>query len=605
MSMAKISSEVLERIRKEVDILDVVSQYVNLKRGGRNYFGLCPFHSERTPSFTVAAHKQIYHCFGCGAGGDVIQFLMDVEQYTFQEAVIHLAKEKDIPIPDEAYTVSDDDQIISRLRFVLSTATKLYHHLLMHTSYGKEAREYLANRKISLETMKTFEIGYAPPNECLIPFFQKRGVSVDLLVDTGLVVVPDDKTRSPYDRFRHRILFPIADPQGRVVGFGGRALAANGPKYLNSPETRLFQKRNHLFNLSRARKHIRKDGQAILMEGFMDVISLWQAGIYHGIAPLGTALTDTQARLIGRNTNKITLCFDSDEAGQSATERSLQMMQEQELKVKIAQMPVGLDPDDFLREKGAAAFREEVLSAAKPIAGFMLDRMKRSYKLTDDDDRLSYIAAAIRFIASLSTATEQDLYARHLSEEFHLSLEAVKEELNKQKFPKKKSIQRDKEKVKWNNGNQTVSKHTLGISPVETAEKYLVAHMIQNKQVAGWVEDELTEYHFKGDYGSFIPYLCAYYSKGNQAGFVPVIQSLQDPVLVKKVTSLGMLDIPSEVDKEMIKNLIDRIRNSDLVEAIKRQEKQVKQVENAGEPLKAAELGLQVIEQLRKKQNLV
>ncbi|WP_028775353.1 DNA primase [Shimazuella kribbensis] len=603
--MGKISSDVLERIRKEVDILDVVGQYVNLKRGGRNYFGLCPFHSERTPSFTVAAHKQIYHCFGCGAGGDVIQFLMDVEQYTFQEAVLYLAKEKGIPIPEEVYAVSDEDQVMSKLRSVLTTATKLYHHFLLHTPYGREAREYLSNRKISLETIKTFEIGYAPPTECLIPFFKKRGVSIDLLVDVGLIVIPEDKTRSPYDRFRHRILFPISDPQGRVVGFGGRALAENGPKYLNSPETRLFQKRNHLFNLSRARKHIRKDGQAILMEGFMDVITLWQAGVFHGIAPLGTALTDTQTRLIGRNTDKITLCFDSDEAGQSATERSVELMKEHQLKVKIAQMPVGLDPDDFIRTRGAAAFREEVIGGSIPIAQFTLNRMKRNYKLTDDDDRLSYITAAIQFIASLPTATEQDLYARQLAGEFHLSLEAVKEELDKQKFPKKKSIQRDKEKVKWNNGNQTVSKHTLGNSPIETAEKYLVAHMIQNKQVAGWVEEELKDYHFKGDYGSFIPYLYAYYSQGNQAGFVPVIQSLQDSVLAKKITSLGMLDLPLEVNKDMIENLIDRIRKSDLVEAIKQQDKQVKQVENAGEPLKAAKLGLQVIEQLRKKQNLV
>jgi DNA primase len=603
--MGKISSEVLERIRKEVDILDVVGQYVNLKRGGRNYFGLCPFHSERTPSFTVAAHKQIFHCFGCGAGGDVIQFLMDVEQYTFQEAVIHLAKEKGISIPEEVYAVSDEDQAISQLRFVLSTATKLYHHFLLHTPYGREAREYLAARKISMETIKTFEIGYAPSSECLIPFFQKRGVTVDLLVEAGLVVVPEDQARSPYDRFRHRILFPIADSQGRVIGFGGRALADNGPKYLNSPETRLFQKRNHLFNLSRARKHIRKDGQAILMEGFMDVISLWQAGIYHGIAPLGTSLTDTQARLIGRNTDKVVLCFDSDEAGQAATERSLEMMKEQSLKVKVAQMPVGTDPDEFIRNKGASAFREEVLGAAKPIAQFMLNRLKRGFKLTDDDDRLSYIAAAIKFIASLPTATEQDLYVRNLTEEFHLSLEAVKEELNKQKFPKKKIIQRDKEKVKWNNGNQKVSKHTLGNSPIETAEKYLVAHMIQNKKVAGWVEEELKDYHFKGDYGSFIPSLCAYYSEENQEGFVPVIQSIRDPNWVKKITSLGMLDLPTEVNKEMIMNLIDRIRKSDLVEAIKQQDKQVKQVENAGEPLKAAKLGLQVIEQLRKKQNLV
>jgi DNA primase len=603
--MGKISSEILERIRKEVDILDVVGQYVNLKRGGRNYFGLCPFHSERTPSFTVAAHKQIYHCFGCGAGGDVIQFLMDVEQYTFQEAVLYLAKEKGIPIPEEVYAVSDEDQVISKLRSVLTTATKLYHHLLLHTPYGREAREYLSNRKISLETIKTFEIGYAPPNECLIPFFGKRGVSMDLLVDVGLIVIPEDKSRSPYDRFRHRILFPITDPQGRVVGFGGRALAENGPKYLNSPETRLFQKRNHLFNLSRARKHIRKDGQAILMEGFMDVITLWQSGVFHGIAPLGTALTDTQARLIGRNTDKITLCFDSDEAGQSAIERSVELMKEHQLKVKIAQMPVGLDPDDFIRTRGATAFREEVIGGSISVAQFTLNRMKRNYKLTDDDDRLSYIAAAIQFIASLPTATEQDLYAQQLAGEFHLSLEAVKEELGKQKFPKKKSIQRDKEKVKWNNGNQTVSKHTLGNSPIETAEKYLVAHMIQNKQVAGWVEEELKDYHFKGDYGSFIPYLYAYYSKGNPAGFVPVIQSLQDSVLAKKITSLGMLDLPLEVNKEMIENLIDRIRKSDLVEAIKQQDKQVKQVENAGEPLKAAKLGLQVIEQLRKKQNLV
>jgi DNA primase len=605
MSMGKISSEILERIRNEVDILDVVGQYVNLKRGGQNYFGLCPFHSEKTPSFTVAAHKQIYHCFGCGAGGDVIRFLMDVEQYTFHEAVIHLAKEKGIALPDEFQATPAEDSIVAKLRSVLATATQLYHHLLMHTPYGREARSYLAQRNISLETIKTFSIGYAPPDECLLPFFEKRGVTRELLVEAGLMVVPEDKTRPPYDRFRHRILFPITDPQGRVVGFGGRALVDNGPKYLNSPETRLFQKRNHLFNLSRARKHIRKDGQAIVMEGFMDVISLWQAGIPYGIAPLGTALTEMQARLIARNTDRVTLCFDADEAGQSAMERSLSILQNQQLKVKIAQMPRGLDPDDFLRQRGGDAFREEVIAGAKPIAAFKLERMKRKYQLSDHDDRLSYIAAAISFISSLPTATEQDLYARMIADEFQLSFDAVKEELRKQKFPKNSNIQRDKEKVKWNNGYQMVSKHTLGNSPTEIAEKYLVAYMIQNRQVVDWVKTELDGYQLPGEYGAFIGYLCSYYAKGNPEGFVPVLQSLEDSVLRNKIAQLGMMDLPTEVDRNTIINLVERIRQSDLHAVIKRHEQQVKQVENAGDPLKAARLGLEVIEQNRKKQKMV
>jgi DNA primase len=604
MFMGKISTEILERIRKETDILDVVGQYVNLRRGGRNHFGLCPFHSERTPSFTVAAHKQIYHCFGCGVGGDVIQFIMDMEQYTFKEAVIHLAKEKGISLPEEVHAVSDDDQVISQLRSVLDTTAKLYHHLLLHTPHGKEARDYLHARKISVETMKTFQIGYAPPSEFLIPFFQKRGIAANVLVDAGLVAIPEDKKKSWYDRFRHRILFPITDTQGRVVGFGGRAIENIGPKYLNSPESRLFQKRNYLFNLSRARKHIRKDGQAILMEGFMDVISLWQAGIYHGIATLGTSLTDNQVRLMSRNTDKVILCYDADEAGLSATERSLDMLREQEIKVKVAQMPAGMDPDQYLRTHEPSSFRENVLGAAIPYSLFMLERMKRGFKFHDEGDRLQYIGDAIQFIAMMPTATEQDVYVRHLTNEFHLSLEAVKEELKKQKSPKNKNIQRDKEKVKWNNEYQKVNKHTLGNSPIETAETYLVAHMIQSRQVAVWVQEELRDYVCKGEYGLLISYLYSYYAAGNQEGLLPVIGSLHDPTLVRKATALGMLDLPTEVTKEMLVYLINRIRESELVATIKQQDQQVKQVENAGEPLKAAQLGLQVIEQLRKKQNM-
>lgn len=604
MIMGKISTEVLERVRRETDILDVIGSYVNLKRGGRNYFGLCPFHSEKTPSFTVAAHKQIYHCFGCSAGGDAIQFIMDMEQLTFQEAVIFLANQKGIPVPEEVYVATDEDKSLLELRKVLQMAAELYHRILLQTPQGEIAKEYLLSRQISLETIQTFQIGYAPSSDYLIPFFQRRGISVQVLIDAGLVGISENNRRKPYDRFRHRVMFPITDSQHRVIGFGGRALTDSGPKYLNSPETRLFQKRNHLFNLSRARKQIRKNGQAILMEGFMDVISLWQAGIFTGVATLGTSLTETQARFISRNTNKVTICYDADEAGKSATERSLHILREQMLKVKVAQMPIGLDPDEYLRTNGPAKFREIVLGSAQPFASFMLERMKRDFKLYDEEERLEYIAKAIDFIASLPTATEQDFYIRLLTKEYQLSLEAVKEELRKRKFPKKKTIQRDKEKVKWNNGSQKVSKHTIGNSPVETAESYLVAHMIQSKQVASWVEAELKDYVCKGEYGILIPYLYAYYAEGKPEGFVEVLGSITDSELIRKITALGMLDVPVEVTKEIILNLIRRIHQADLVAAIKQQGKQVKQVENAGEPLKAAQLGLQVIEQLRKKQNM-
>ena len=365
-----IPEEVIERVREHYDIVDVVGRYVQLKKSGRNYFGLCPFHSEKTPSFSVSPEKQIYYCFGCGEGGNVIKFIMEMEQLTFVEAVRRLAEEAAIPLP-QVGTISDpEDGPRKRMREALEWACRLYHHILLNTDQGRDAFRYLQERGVSMETIKEFRLGYAPSSgDILLRFLKRKGFSEKLQEEAGLISSSDSATlpRRFFDRFRGRVMFPIHDSQGRVIAFGGRMLGEGHPKYLNSPETPLFHKGRQLFNFHRARRAIRRERQAILFEGYMDVIAAWQAGIQTGVASLGTSLSDDQARMIRLNAEHVTICYDADDAGQAAADRGLEVLKERGCLVKVAQMPPGMDPDDFLRKRGADAFREEILAEALPF----------------------------------------------------------------------------------------------------------------------------------------------------------------------------------------------------------------------------------------------
>ncbi|MBA4600741.1 DNA primase [Thermoactinomyces mirandus] len=603
----RIPDEVIDQVRKHYDIVDVVQQTVSLKKSGRNYFGLCPFHSEKTPSFSVAPDKQIFYCFGCGKGGDVIKFVMETEQYTYIEAVTHLAENAGIHIPRPEVDVLPDHEERERqqMRKALDLATKLFHYVLVSTKHGRIAREYLENRGVRPETIKEFQLGYAPSSfQFLLSFLKARGFSEDILEKVGLITSWErGNNKKFYDRFRHRIMFPIHDSQGKVVGFGGRALGDGHPKYLNSPDTVLFHKRNHLYNLHRARSHIRKNLQAVLFEGYMDVITAWQAGVEQVVATLGTALNENQARILRRNAGTVILCYDSDAAGQSAAMRGLEQLKSEELTVKVAQMPAGMDPDDYIRRFGGTAFKEEILATAMSLTAFKLESFKKKYHLQDEDQRMKYLSEAIEVIAELPKAIEQDHYLRRLAEEFQLSLDALKEEQRKATKRRKRKSKRDKDRIAWNNGYQEISKHLIGNSQpqsiAEKSEMYLIAYMIKSKSITEWVKNHLGADFVTEKYAALAAYLYSYYDQGHPEDPGCFISMLSDSALESEASRLALMDLPDDISEEALMDYVQHIRNVPLLEQIAEKERQIEQLSRADEPVKAARLSVEVT-QLRK-----
>ncbi|SEN19079.1 DNA primase [Lihuaxuella thermophila] len=601
----RIPEEIVEQIRAHFDILDVVQRYVHLKKSGRNYLGLCPFHSEKTPSFSVSPEKQLYYCFGCGTGGDTIKFIMEIEQMTFAEAVRHLADQAGIQVPESEPSFSDQkEDERQQMRNALDLAAKLYHYVLTSTEFGKRARRYVQERRILPETVKEFQIGYAPDSyEFLLSFMKKRGFDEELLEKAGLIASRETGSKRYFDRFRDRVMFPIHDSQGRVIGFGGRLIGDMGPKYLNSPETSLFHKGHHLFNLHRARSPIRKEQQAILFEGTIDVIAAWQAGIQTVIATLGTALTEEQARLIKRNTDTVIICYDADQAGQSAALKALDLLKNQGCTVKVAQMPAGLDPDDYIRRYGGEAFKEEILAGALPYTSFKLESLKKVYNLQDEDQRMKYLTEAIDVITDLPLAIEQDHYLRRLAEEFRLSLDALKEEQRKWKIRKKREAKRDQEQVKRNHGNlesdKQMSRRSGPYSVAEKSEMMLVAHMMRDQAITKWVKNVLGADFHTEVYAALAAYLYAYYDQGNPADAGRFISTLPDPSLVAKASELAMIEVPDEISEKALKEYVRHIRNFAVLKEIEEKEKLVRKL-SVQDPVKAAQLSAEILQLKRK-----
>ena len=427
----------LDELTERNDIVDVVSQYVRLtKKSGANLFGLCPFHSEKTPSFSVAPDKQIYHCFGCGKGGGVINFIMEIENLSFPDAVAFLARRANMPLPEEAQ--SEDTSRRARLLELNRDAARFFHDMLK-SPQGAPAQDYVRRRAISPAMVTRFGLGFAPDSwESLANAMRRKGYSDQEMFEAGLV--KHGKSGGVYDAFRNRLMFPVIDVRGSVIGFSGRILGDGEPKYLNSPETPVFSKSHNLFGLNLAKKS--KNGYIILVEGNIDVVSLHQAGFDGAVASLGTSLTPEQARLISRYTNEVVLCYDSDEAGKKAASRGIGILEKLDLKVRVLQVPGAKDPDEFLRKYGADRF-SLLLDQSENQAEYRLQSLRRKYDLTQDDQRVAFLTAAAEMVSTLQNAVEREVYGRRAAEAAGVSYDAIKLEVQK---AFKKRIAREKKK---------------------------------------------------------------------------------------------------------------------------------------------------------------
>ena len=408
------SNELIEEVRLRNDIVDVIGSYVHLQKKGANYFGLCPFHNEKSPSFSVSASKQMYYCFGCGKGGNVISFLMDYENNTFQEAVASLAERAGIKLPEREENEQSrrEGEYRSVLLEIQKEAARFFYFQLKGEQ-GKKGLEYLKQRGLTDETIKNFGLGYAlPVSNALYRYLKQKGYNDRQLSDSGLVRIEE---KGALDKFWNRVMFPIMDINNHVIGFGGRVMGDGTPKYLNSPETKIFDKGRNLYGLNIARRT--RKNYFLICEGYMDVISLHQAGFTNAVAALGTAFTEQHCSLIRRYTKDVVLTFDSDQAGIKAALRAIPMLREAGLNARVLTMEPYKDPDEFIKNMGAAAYEERIASAQNAFL-FEVKQLRGRFDFTDPAERTSFIDEACRMLRRFTDELEQDSYIQAVSREY-------------------------------------------------------------------------------------------------------------------------------------------------------------------------------------------
>lgn len=418
--------EIVEEVRSRNDIVDVISGYVKLQKKGSNYFGLCPFHNEKSPSFSVSPQKQMYYCFGCGAGGNVITFLMEYESYTFPEALKILADRAGVKLPEVEY--SKEERIKADRRSILLEINKLaanYFYYQLHQPKGKMGYEYFRNRQLSDDTIRRFGLGFANKTSSdLYQYLRAKGYGDDILKDTGLVAVEE---RGTHDKFWNRVMFPIMDVNNRVIGFGGRVMGDGTPKYLNSPETLIFDKSRNLYGLNYARTS--REKYILACEGYMDVIAMHQAGFTNAVASLGTAFTSQQAALLKRYTDTVILTYDSDGAGVRAALRAIPILKEVGISTRVLSLKPYKDPDEFIKNMGADAFRERIQAAQNSFL-FEIDVLKRDFQLEDPEEKTRFHNAVARKLLEFPEALERDNYIRAVAQAQFIPYEDLKRLVN-------------------------------------------------------------------------------------------------------------------------------------------------------------------------------
>ena len=468
-------------LKSRNDITEVISSYVALKRRGRNMVGLCPFHGEKTPSFNIYTETDSFYCFGCGASGDVISFIMKIENLDYLDAVRYLAQRAGIEVPDNSYD-SSMSNLRKRIFEANREAARFYYRTLISPA-GRTGLDYLRRRMLTDATIRHFGLGFAPDSwTALSDYLIDKGFKPDELISANLSVRRRNG-KGVIDRFRGRVMFPIIDLRGNVIAFGGRIMTDEKPKYLNSSDTPVFKKSENLFSLNNAKN---SGSRALLLcEGYMDVISVNQAGFQNAVASLGTALTSEQASLMKRYADEIIICYDADEAGQKATARAIPLLREAGLNIRVLSIPNGKDPDEFIKSKGAdgpAAFKA-IIDASGNDVDYRLQKLRADYNLTTSEGRVGYLEAAARLISDIKSPIERDVYVSKLCKEFEIDKNAFNLQINNlssrnKRENRKKEMRKIRSELNGTNDKIDKERHTKLRST--SAEESLLAHLINN-----------------------------------------------------------------------------------------------------------------------------
>lgn len=550
--------EIIDEVRLQNDIVEVISQYVPLKQKGSSYFGLCPFHNEKTASFSVNSEKQFYYCFGCGAAGNVFSFLMEMENCDFPEAMKRLADRAHItlPEPEKSAQVVAAEQQKQRLFDIHTTAGRFFYDRLQQDE-GKQARAYLEKRQMDPRIARKFGIGYSPDSyDALFKHLKEKGFTVSDILRSGLVLENKDG-KGYHDRFRGRLMFPIFDAQGRVVGFGGRILAKGEPKYLNSPETILFSKSRNLYGLNFAKAARKRE--LILVEGYMDMLSIYQAGFHNVVASLGTAFNQEHARTLKRFADDIILLYDSDEAGTNAALRAIPVLVKNGFRVKVTQVPDGKDPDEFIKTKGAAEFSKLLVNAVHYIS-FEIACIQRKYNLKNPEHRVRFATEAAEILAKLDSEIERNVYLGEVSRVTGVEEEAIRGEIRKLMRKEEEAFEKEAERRQQNLKNYTAEGRKVEKGLIE-AQRNLLYYSAQHQGVYDILkpileEDDFTEPVFRRAFG----YIGELWSTSGHVFPADLVSRFEETKEQKLATEIFAVQLPTENGADMEKAINEQVR---------------------------------------------
>lgn len=560
------SEDLIEEIRLKNDIVDVISGYVRLRKQGSRYFGLCPFHSEKSPSFSVTPDRQMYYCFGCHAGGTVFNFLMEYENYTFPETVKYLADRCGVTLPEMEYSEEAKRQadLKGRLLEIHKKAAKFYYYQLKQES-GRDAYEYLRNRALTDDTIRRFGLGYSGKyNGQLYKYLKQEGYSDELLKDSGLITM--DERRGAYDKFWNRVMFPIMDVNSRVIGFGGRVMGEGKPKYLNSPETMIFDKSRNLYGLHRARSS--KRHYFLLCEGYMDVISLHQAGFTNAVASLGTALTPGHASLIKRYVKEVYLTYDSDEAGTKAALRAMPILKEVGITAKVIRMDPYKDPDEFIKNLGQDAFEERIQKARNGFM-FSLEVLERNYDLNSPEGKTDFMREAARRLTEFDEEVERTNYIEAVAATYRVRYEDLR------KLVSRVAVQtgqgRPAERPKTTSARKKEKE-----DGIQKSQKVLLTWMIEDEAVFRQIEQYIAPADFsEGLYRTVAELLYEQYAS-EDVNPAKIMNHFTDEEEHREVASLfhtKIRELSTEREQEKaLKETVIRVKNHSIDEAARRLE---------------------------------
>ena len=543
--MARYSDELIEEIRNSNDIVDIISQYVVLKRSGRNYFGLCPFHKEKSPSFSVSPDKQIFHCFGCGAGGNVFHFISKIENVNFLESMQILSDRVGITLPTlDSNEDSKKQELKAKVYEINEIAAQFYHENLYKPT-SKIAQDYVKKRKMDNKTLKAFTIGYSCKYNELYKELVKRGFKEEEILASSLVIKNQDGTY--VDRFRKRFMIPIRDVRDRVIAFGGRVLDDSKPKYINSPENIVYSKGRHLFGLNVAKRN--PMDRIIIVEGYMDAISLWQRGITNVVASLGTALTEAQGRLLRRYANKIIIGYDSDGAGQAATMRGLEILQNLGYDVRILQLddPNVKDPDEYVLKNGTGRFNL-CTDKAISLVEFKVKMLKQSLTTNTTSDKIKFLNEVSKILSKVDNNIEKEVYIDRISKEYNVSKEAIYAQTNKLQYSNSVGEKVLERKVTPKVQNKEEEKITEGI--IKRENMVLSILMTEGIKAYEKIKSVITIDEFKYELNKqILKKLYDEFEKGN-SNINNILDEMQDEELLKQTTKIMADDYDiQDIDK--------------------------------------------------------